>query len=75
MEIPKEKFAQLIKKAITIDEVITQRLVDEFKVNIRTLQRWSNGENIPSSKIRLVILQRVTGIMLGTLGNIVDELK
>jgi hypothetical protein len=72
--IPKEKFAQLIKKAINIDESITQTIADEFKVSKATLERWSNGDSIPPADVRLNILQRTSGIMLGTLGTIVKYL-
>lgn len=74
MEIPKEKFAALVKKAINIDEAITQRLADEFKVSIGTLERWSEGESVPPNDVRLTVLQRITGIMLGALGQITTVL-
>jgi hypothetical protein len=74
MEIPKEKFAALVKKAINIDEAITQRLADEFKVSIGTLERWSEGKSVPPNDVRLTVLQRITGIMLGALGQITTVL-
>ena len=75
MEISEEKFAQLIKKAISINNMITQQLADEFKVTVGTLERWSIGQSLPPVESRSIILQRTTGVMIGTLGNIMNELK
>lgn len=75
MEVPKERFAHLIKKATSINETITQALADEFKVSVGTLERWAEGESLPPEEIRVHVLQRVTAIMLQTLGHITDMLK
>ena len=58
MKILKEKFAALVKKAINIDEAITQRLADEFakenaiivgvsKDSVKSHQRFKEKHSLP----------------------------
>jgi transcriptional regulator with XRE-family HTH domain len=75
MEVSEEKFAQLIKKATSINDGITQKIADGLKVTLGTLGHWVSGESMPQADMRMAILQRVTAIMLGTLGEIANKLE
>jgi len=75
MEIPKEQFTHLVKKAITINDSITQAIADGFKMDVDTLKKWSEGEDLPLESERMVVLQKITTIMLETLGNLAETIK
>jgi ribosome-binding protein aMBF1 (putative translation factor) len=73
--ISEEKFAQLIKRAITINDTITQQLADNLEINTVILERWADKKDVPGPEIRLSMLQQATNIMLKSLSNIMDKLK
>ena len=61
-EVPKEKFIHLIKTAIIIDDAITERIINELKIDHYTLKSWSNGDEVPETG-RINILSRIAKIM------------
>jgi len=75
MSVTENKFSQLIKQAMEIDESITQQMADEFGISIATLERWAVGESVPQPDVRLSVLQRTTSIMLSHLGKVMEQLK
>jgi len=73
MEVSNKKFAKLIEKAITINDLITKTIMDDLKIDISVLEKWTKQEEIPLEKT--IILQKIIKIMLGVLGNLTEEIK
>ena len=74
MNIPDEKFAELIKKATSISEKITENLANELKISSEVLKEWADEKRLPGENDRFKILQDVIAIMLNNLNSIKDVL-
>lgn len=42
-----------------------EKLVDEFKVSIATIERWKDGMSVPPEEVRNNIMKRILSFNLG----------
>lgn len=74
MNIPDDKFAELVKKALDINNITSERLSVELKVSKDDLESWAKEENIPEQEKRAPILQTIITVVLNSLGDLVSIL-